>query len=175
MVMRIRTVRLTNLAILLAGSFALAIPGYADEPKSAPPYLDVAIGHVDAIDNEVDEPGVFKLEYRFRPIAKWWNLVPAIGAARSEAGASFIFTDFKKDFFLTGDWVLTASFGVGIFDDGVDVKLGNELEFRSGIKISYLFENDIRVGLALFHLSNGGLGDVNPGTEPAFVSVSIPF
>ncbi len=70
---------------------------------------------------------------------------------------------------------MTPSLGLGSFDDGEDVKLGHDLEFRSGIKITYQFKNDWRVGIGLFHLSNGGLGDRNPGTEPVFVGVSIPL
>ena len=142
--------------------------------EPAPHYLTVAAGHVGVFDENINNPGVLKIEYRFRPRTKWL-LAPAIGAARSDNGASFIFTDLERDFFPGKRWVITPSFGLGSFDDGEDVRLGHSLEFRSGIKIAFQFDNEWRLGIALFHLSNGGLGDRNPGTEPMFLSLSIPL
>lgn len=158
--------------IFVAGQAPAAL---AESGESTAAYLSVAVGHVAVFDNDVEEPAVFKLEYRFTPIEKWWGLAPAIGAARSEAGASFVFADVEKDFFLSSSWVFTPSFGAGLFDDGVDVKLGNDLEFRSGVKLAYQFANKSRLSLGLFHLSNGGLSDRNPGTEPAFVAYAFAF
>ena len=139
-----------------------------------PRYLTVAVGHVGVLDNDIDNPGVLKVEYRFRPRAKWL-LAPSLGAARSGNGASFVFADIERDFFPGKRWVITPSFGLGSFDDGEDVRLGHSLEFRSGIKFAYQFDNNWRFGIGLFHLSNGGLGDSNPGTEPMFLSLSIPL
>lgn len=142
--------------------------------ESSPRYLTVAVGHVGVLDDNIDDPGVLKVEYRFRPRAKWL-LAPSVGAARSGNGASFVFADIEKDFYPSKQWVITPSFGLGSFDDGEDVRLGHSLEFRSGIKFAYQFDNDWRFGIALFHLSNGGLGERNPGTEPVFLSLSIPL
>jgi len=70
---------------------------------------------------------------------------------------------------------LIPGFGAGVFDDSADIELGNTLEFRSGIELAYQFRNKVRMGVALFHLSNGGIGGDNPGTEALVFSVSIPF
>lgn len=67
------------------------------------------------------------------------------------------------------------SFGVGVFDDSEEIQLGNELEFRSGIEIAYQFRNKMRAGVAIFHLSNGGISSQNPGTESLVFSVCIPI
>lgn len=142
--------------------------------ESLSPYLTLAAGHVGVLDDDINRPGVLKIEYRFSPRTKWL-LAPAIGAARSGNGAGFVFADLEKDFFPSKRWVITPSFGLGSFDDGEDVRLGHSLEFRSGIKIAFQFDNEWRFGIALFHLSNGGLGDRNPGTEPMFLSLSIPL
>ena len=40
--------------------------------------------------------------------------------------------------------LITPSFGVGIYDDGNGKKLGNNIEFRTTIEISYEFENQNR-------------------------------
>ena len=137
-------------------------------------YVDFAVGHLGIFDSGIDKPQVFKIEYRFAKQLKW-DLLPVLGAGKSANDASFVFLGVEKEFLLANSWILSPSFGIGTFNDGIDVKLGNELEFRSGIKLSYQLKNDVRLGLALYHLSNGGLSDRNPGTEPAFLSVSVPF
>ena len=71
--------------------------------------------------------------------------------------------------------MLIPSFGVGLFDDSEEVQLGNKLEFRSGIEIAYEFRNKVRAGVAIFHLSNGGISNQNPGTEALVFSVCIPL
>ncbi len=137
-------------------------------------YLSFAVGRHSILDHDIEDPGVLKIEYRFRP--RWkWLLTPAVGAARSQDGASFVFADLKKDFFPGDHWVITPSFGLGSFTNGEDVKLGDSLEFRSGIEFAYQFKNDWRLGIQLFHLSNSGIGDTNPGIEVMFVSLSLPL
>jgi len=160
------TYTIRSLLVFLA---CLTVPQMAaaeDENR----YLSLAAGHVAVLDDNISDPLVYKLEYRFRPKTKW-QLAPSIGIARSENDASFVFADLARDFYLSEHWVMTASFGLGTFDDGRDVKLGNDLEFRSGLRIGYQFRNDMRLALEFFHLSNGGLSDRNPGTEPMFLSL----
>ena len=137
-------------------------------------YLTLALGHVAVFDSDVNDPGVAKIEYRFAP-TDYWGLAPAIGFARSQGSASFAFAFLEKDFEIYDNWIIALNFGVGSFTDGEDVKLGKTLEFRSGVRFLYEFDNNMRFGLELFHLSNGGLGDLNPGTEPAFITLQIPF
>ncbi|MFN2339289.1 MAG: acyloxyacyl hydrolase [Gammaproteobacteria bacterium] len=103
------------------------------------------------------------------------ELVPSVGFAVSDSGANFIYADLKKDFFLTPHWYLTPSFGVGHFNETDQFRLGQALEFRSGLEGGYRFNNDYRLGLAIFHLSNGGLADENPGTEALVRSFTMPL
>ena len=158
---------------LLFAIFPLTVPliAAADDANG---YLTVGVGHVAVLDSDVADPEVYKVEYRFKPKTKW-QLAPAIGIARSANDASFVFAVAERDFQLTNHWTLTPSFGAGIFDDSREVKLGHDLEFRSGLKLSYQFDNKVRLGLGIFHISNAGLGDKNPGTEPVFLSLSVPL
>ena len=79
--------------------------------------------------------------------------------------------------------VLQPNFAVGIFDDGVDhgdgytagKDLGGGLEFRSGVELAYRFENNMRFGIAFSHISNAGLGDINPGTESLVLTWAVPL
>lgn len=164
--------RIYYLAFTIMAFTFFAPRTYAE--SNPPAYLGIAVGHLGVFDSGIEEPLVLKIEYRFAKRLKW-DLSPVLGAGHSENDASFIFIAVERDFFMTDSWILSPSLGVGSFDDGKDVMLGNDLEFRTGIKLSYQMKNKVRLGLELHHLSNGGLSDSNPGTEPAFVSISFPF
>ena len=79
---------------------------------------------------------------------------------------------------LTGNqnkWNFTPSFGFGYYDDGDGKKLGNKLEFRTTLEISYQLKNDDRIGISLGHISNANIGDKNPGVEIISLSYQTPF
>ena len=68
----------------------------------------------------------------------------------------------------------TPSFGAGIYNDGSGKKLGNDLQFRTSLEVSYEFKNKNRIGVSLSHISNANLGDKNPGVEILSFSYQIP-
>ena len=79
---------------------------------------------------------------------------------------------------LTGNqnkWNFTPSFGLGYYDDGNGKKLGNKLEFRTTVEISYQLKNDDRIGISLGHISNANIGNKNPGVEIISLSYQKPF
>jgi len=137
--------------------------------------VNITAGQVGVFDSK-DRTQRYGMEYRFKSFSGpyGFRLIPAIWAAASNDGARFIYGDLRHDFYLDQNWLLIPSFGMGIFKDSKDINLGNDLEFRSGIEIAYQFENKIRAGVALFHLSNGGISSQNPGTEALVFSVCIP-
>ena len=69
----------------------------------------------------------------------------------------------------------TPSFGLGYYDDGDGKKLGNELEFRTTLEVSYQLKNDDRIGISLGHISNANIGNKNPGVEIISLSYQKPF
>ena len=69
----------------------------------------------------------------------------------------------------------TPSFGAGIYDDGSGKKLGNDLQFRTSIEMSYELKNNNRIGVSFSHISNANLGDKNPGVEILSFSYHIPY
>lgn len=158
------------LAALLLGSLALTAAGAS---RPAPPMLNLTAGAVGVADS-LQEPTRFGLEYRFRDRTRF-RLIPAIGIAGAVNGARFIYADLRYDWWITDRLAVIPSFGPGIFDDGRGLELGQELEFRSGLELAYRFHREYRLGLALFHLSNGGLADENPGTEALVASLCIPL
>ena len=73
------------------------------------------------------------------------------------------------------NFIFTPSFGVGYYNDGNGKKLGSKIEFRTTLEISYEIKNKNRIGLALSHISNGNITDLNPGVEIISLSYQIPY
>ena len=72
-------------------------------------------------------------------------------------------------------FIFTPSFGAGYYDDGSGKKLGNNIEFRSSLEVSYILNNNNRIGISLSHISNANIGKKNPGVEILSLSYQIPF
>ena len=86
-----------------------------------------------------------------------------------------LYAEIKRDFYLGTHWYLTPGIGIVGFDGSDKLDLGLALEFRSGLELGYRFSSQVRLGLALYHLSNASLGDENPGTEEIVISVNFPL
>ena len=53
--------------------------------------------------------------------------------------------------------------------------MGNTIEFRTTLEVSYQLKNKNRLGLSFGHISNANIGDKNPGVEIISLSYQIPF
>lgn len=80
-----------------------------------------------------------------------------------------LFTGKKSKF------TFTPSLGAGYYDDGEGKKLGNNIEFRTTLEISYELENENRIGFSFGHISNANIGNKNPGVEIFNISYQIPY
>ena len=103
----------------------------------------------------------------------------------------FEYTSDNASYFLTGIYLednigqlfegnesrfyFTPSFGAGIYNDGSGKKLGNDLQFRTSLEVSFEFKNKNRIGISLSHISNANLGDKNPGVEILSISYHVPY
>ena len=133
--------------------------------------LSLGIGYYDINDNEdaVD----FRLEYRWHePV--WWEIKPWVGAEATSEGAIYGVGGLLLDLSLTDHWMLTPSFGAGLYSDGDGKDLGSVIEFRSQIEVGYQFMNNSRLGVAFGHISNAGITDKNPGTEILNLYYHVP-
>lgn len=158
------------LVMLIFGSAT----GVADDRNHADaPRLDFSVGEAGIADS-LKKPARYGIEYSARPISSW-RLIPSIGFVWAENGANYTYLGFQRDFWLGGGWVLTPSFGPGIFRESEELRLGHELEFRSGLEIAYDFPNHYRLGVAFYHVSNGSIADLNPGTESLVLTFSLPL
>ena len=155
---------------LLAAVLLLAACQAAPHPEG--PMLAMTAGHV-GIQDDV-QSNRFGLEYRMGEYTDL-KLIPSLGLAWSTDDAYFLSAEVRRNFWLADRLVLTPSFGPGYFNDGFDLDLGGDIEFRTGLEVTYCFDGDYRLGLAVFHLSNGGLFDSNPGTEAVALTFTIPI
>ena len=71
--------------------------------------------------------------------------------------------------------IFTPSIGAGYYDNGSGKNLGNNIEFRTTLEISYQLKNKNRVGISFSHISNANLGDKNPGVEILSFSYHITY
>ena len=63
----------------------------------------------------------------------------------------------------------------GCFVNGDQVGVREHLEFQSAMALSRVLDGGLRVGLAVHHVSNGGLASPNNGTESLVVFVRYPL
>ena len=73
------------------------------------------------------------------------------------------------------NFLFTPSFGFGVYNDGDGKKLGNNIQFRTTLEVSYQFSDKKRIGLSFGHISNANLGGINPGVEIISLSYQIPY
>jgi len=151
---------------------ALVCAGCAAPPAPSRPLMSAHVGEVDVFD---DEPLTsFGLEYRFRaenPL----HIVPAVGGTIVRDDANFFYADLRCELWLDEHWSISPRAGFGVFQDGSDLDLGAPIEFRTGIELERRMGNGTRIALGLFHISNAGLSDSNPGTEVVLFSFSVPI
>lgn len=113
---------------------------------------------------------------------EFFDIKPFVGFEGTTDSATYFLTGIYLDdnvgTLLTGkssNILFTPSFGFGIYDDGNGKKLGNTIEFRTTIEVSYQLKNKNRIGLSIGHISNANLGDKNPGVEILSLSYQIPY
>lgn len=78
------------------------------------------------------------------------------------------------DVSLGPSFYLTPTVGVGAYGRGRSKDLGSTVEFRSSLETGYRFENEVRAGVYLSHMSNAGLATHNPGVNTIGASLSVP-
>lgn len=158
--------RSTLLAAAIAASLlGPAAPAAAQTavPTSDPALFAFGLGIFDVLQDDGYTSVNANLEWRGE--AFWWKLRPLIGIGANTDGAVYGYAGLALDLHLTDRLVLTPSFAPSLYFEGDSKDLGHVVEFRSGIELSYRFDDASRLGIALHHLSNASLDDDNPGTE----------
>ncbi len=158
--------------------FALALLAAASVPavraSSSPSPAWETVATVGAIGIAQEEPAdtVAGVEVRL-PLA-WHGIRPWLGSSVVDNGTWFAGAGFIRDFAPAPRWVVTLGTGP-FYYRSAHRNLGLDLEFYSFGEITRRLPRDMRVGLRVGHLSNGGLGRRNPGTENVLLVAVIPL
>jgi lipid A 3-O-deacylase len=160
---------------LLALSLQAAAAPAADAGPSAPAPNPWVIGSAGtfALVEQFGYPWLVGLQYRSTPRTSL-ALMPGVGVAGGPDGMGFLYADVARDFPLSGHWTMTLSFAAGYFLNGDAIGVNEHLEFQSGIALARQLSNGVRLGLAGYHVSNGGLAHPNNGTEALALWVAVP-
>ena len=140
--------------------------------------------------SEKNQAADFRYEYRSEKSLlnigpkedNFFFLKPFYGFEYTNDSASYILTGiylednlgelFEND---KSKFYFTPSFGAGFYNDGSGKKLGNDLQFRTSLEVSYELKNKNRIGISFSHISNANLGNKNPGVEILSFSYQIPY
>jgi len=134
-------------------------------------FITLAGGYYDINDNE--DAGEFRIEWKGR---KWfWAVKPIVGLMATTEAAIYGYAGIGWDLYFGRRIVVNPSFAVGAYSDGNGKDLGSVVEFRSALELAWRFDNESRLGVMFYHLSNAGIDDNNPGTEVLSVGYSIPL
>lgn len=160
---------------LLALSLPLGAARAADSGQSAPAANPWVIGSAGtfALVEKFDYPWLVGLQYRSTPRTSW-ALMPGVGLAGGPDGIGYFYGDVAHDFALPGRWTMTLSLAAGYFLNGDAIGANEHLEFMSGIAFARELASGVRLGLAGFHISNGGLEHPNNGSEALALFVAVP-
>jgi hypothetical protein len=140
---------------------------------ASPPEVAVSAGTVSVFDHTQAFEGGLELRgagHRLHFLPHWIaGVAPMAGVLANGRGARYGYAGFRLEVPVGGGWSASPSFAAGVYHEGRlegDVRrLGGPVEFRSAIELGHELSQRARLGLTLYHLSNAGLYEHNPGVE----------
>jgi lipid A 3-O-deacylase len=152
----------------IAAALLFAKPAAAEDPD----LLSFSGSYYD-IYHRKDPAAEGAIEYRNSQ--RFWIFKTFGGLAGTSDYTGYVYAGVLVDLYFGQHFVLTPSFAPGLWLRGDGKDLGFPLEFRSQIEFAYRFEDHSRIAFSYAHMSNGGLGDKNPGVEIASLTYIVPF
>jgi hypothetical protein len=160
--------------LALSLSFVAALAADQEPPGAGTHAWVIGSAGTFALVEEFDYPYYVGLQYRSTPRTSW-ALMPGVGVAGGPDGMGYFYADLARDFTLPRRWTMTLSLAGGYFLNGDAIGVNEQLEFQSGIAFARPLSNGVRLGLAGYHISNGGLEHPNNGTEALVLFVAMPL
>jgi lipid A 3-O-deacylase len=158
---------------------ALAPPAAAQisfGSPGGPPRVALGAGAFDVTPSNhkgAETAAEFRGEYHFGDAL--WIISPFLGVSATSDGAFYGYGGFGFDINFTPNLVLTPNGAVGYFTHGSGTNLGSVVEFRTGAELAWRFVDQSRIGIAVNHTSNAGIGKSNPGEQSIVLMYSIPI
>ena len=124
-------------------------------------------------DRDKGGAGIGRVELRFNE--QFLRIRPFIGIEANTDSATYFYGGGMLDVRFGPHFILSPNAAVGAYFNGDGRDMGSTVEFRTGIEAAWEFDNRMRIGAAFHHISNAGIGDVNPGVETLTLNLSIPL
>ncbi len=107
-----------------------------------------------------------------RPLGEdGFNLMAGLAGTADEA--LWVYAGAALAWEVNDNWALRPGFAISVFDEGEGKDLGGAIEFRSSLELAYRLRTNLGVGLMVYHLSNAGLYDLNPGANSIVLTVGF--
>ena len=173
--------RLSHLGLALV-ALATALPASeaasgADAGLSGSEFADevsVQAGWIGVLDGADDRDEVLSIEARLAP--HWRGIHPWANLSVVDSGTWFTGAGISYDFMLPREFRVTVGGGALYYHAGdIGDDLGYELEFIAFIELTRELRNGMRLGLRHGHISNTGIGRMNPGTETLTIIAVFPL
>lgn len=146
---------------------AAANAAFAVEPQ--PASVSIGAGALDVFERQRAE---ISMDLRLSGRGRWQ---PRLIGTWTTGGARFAGAGPLWHAAPADGWDFAIGFAPGYYERKHGPRLGSRLEFFSSIEISRDIGHGRRVGLSVGHMSNGSIGDSNPGTESVRIFWLLPF
>ena len=101
--------------------------------------------------------------YIHKPLESFFGLRPTVLLVNADQGQHYFAAGVAKDIYEYNDFSVRVAFHAGIVDESEN--LGYTIEFYSSLAGLYKLTDSFSIEAEIGHISNGGLGDTNPGSE----------
>jgi lipid A 3-O-deacylase len=175
--MIVQSIRACRLFVCL---FAVFVFAAAPVRAGGPEAIAASAGQFDVFNKGKGVEAGWELRFaprRFPPMPRFMpDVIPMTGAMATSRGTLYVYGGFRWEVPLGKRWVMSPNWAAGVYyrdriEEGKD--LGGAIEFRSAVELSYVLGERSRLGLCLYHLSNAGLYDFNPGSESLVLTYSV--
>ena len=153
-------------ALLFILVSTMAMPAHAAGPAE----VHASAGRFNVINKDPLPEAGWEVSFaprKLRWLPRWVpELAPALGGMAISNGTLYAYAGFRCDVPLGEAWRLSPQWGTGLYYTPPGGRsLGGPVNFRSGIELSRRVSKSGRVGLLLYHISNAGFYERNPGSE----------
>ncbi|GGW93154.1 acyloxyacyl hydrolase [Alteromonas halophila] len=155
------------------GSFALitaltALPSYA-QSQSQDKFGELKVGA--AIWNVMDDAdrSAAHVAYIHKPLKRFYGIQPSALVIWADEGQHYYSLGAHKELYRNGRFFTSIAFHAGLVDSPEE--LGDNVEFYSALSAHYQLTERWAVEAEIGHISNGGLGETNPGSEGITLSL----
>jgi lipid A 3-O-deacylase len=156
-------------AIAILNLIVLASTTSIAQPTQAGNAIKISSGLYDV--RRPTPSNVRQIELAFNPPARYVR--PFIGLLSTGGEDFYIFVGNSFQQKIIAHVFIDVNFAAGYYSKGRGIPLGFPIEFRSGIGLGWELMAGTQVTATLFHLSNAGFSDSNPGLESVVLSYSF--